>query len=245
MSGSLKSRIGIGLVVAAAIFGAAILIPRLLKFTVLSRIAATQAIELGLAILAIVILGKAKFADYGFRLPRPDRPIGGALMRWIPVGLLALAVGAAATVSTLATGGAGNPIAKQLTFPQILLFVMLLSSTIEEIFMRGFLQSHIALGETVDPAAPRKFIDRPTWISAAAFASMHLILLASGMDIAGLVITLLFTFAVGLIAGTQRSRTGSLVPAIGVHLLANAGGMLGGIIYAVISVATGHGLPGQ
>lgn len=39
-------------------------------------------------------------------------------------------------------------------------------------------------------------------------------------------ITVFFAFVLGLVAGYQRERTGSLVPAIMVHMFANVGGSL-------------------
>jgi len=46
-------------------------------------------------------------------------------------------------------------------------------------------------------------------------------------------------------AGYLRSSTGSLVPAIVAHFLANVGGMIGGIIYAIICILTGGSPPGM
>lgn len=245
MKSSLTARIATALIVFAIIFGIATVIPHLFISAVIPRIATTQALELGLALAAIIILGRGRFADYGFRWPRPERPWTEAVLHWIPTGLLAIALGAVATLAVLLTGAHGNPLLKKLNLPEIILFVWIFSSTIEEIFTRGFLQSHIALGIPVDPSSRPPRIDLPTWISAAAFASMHLVLLASGAGLKTIVIILLFTFSVGLLAGHQRARTGSLIPAIGVHLLANVGGVVGGIIYMLIRVITGHGIPGQ
>ncbi len=245
MKDSSAARIATALVVAAIIFGIATMVPKLLVTALVARIACTQALELGLALLAIAILGHGRFRDYGFRVPQPDRPTGAALLRWIPIGLLALGIGAVTSVVVLATHAIGNQLLKELKIWQVILFVWLFSSTIEEIFTRGFLQSHIALGIAADPSARPPRIGAPAWISAAAFASMHLILLTSGVELKSVVIILSFTFSLGLLAAQQRARTGSLVPAIGVHMLGNVGGMVGGIIYSVISVLSGHGMPGQ
>ncbi len=65
----------------------------------------------------------------------------------------------------------------------------------------------------------------------------------SGADLKTIIIILLFTFSLGLLAGHLRSRSGSLLPAIGVHMLANIGGVMGGIVYTVISIMTGGRAP--
>ncbi len=236
-------RIAVALIVSAAIYGAAMILPRLLFDSFIPRLGTTQALELALSLAAIAIFGRGRFADYGFRMPQPDRPTFAALLRWIPTGLLAISLGAAASIAVLVTGAVGNPLVKQLSPPQILLFIWIFSSTIEEVFTRGFLQGHLQPGSPVAADIKPSFVDFPTVISAAAFACMHLVLIASGVDWKTVVIILLFTFSLGLVAGRQRSRTGSLVPAIGVHMLGNVGGLVGGILYAIVSIATGHGMP--
>ncbi len=243
MSTSASSRIVSTFAVGFAIFIVAILLPKFFLNGAVPKIATTQALELTLSVLAIAILGKARFADYGFRWLRGD------YLKVANMGRIALAAGGsaalgmAATGAILITGAQGNPLAKELTLPQIVLFVWLFSSIIEEIFTRGFIQSHIA--QATESSIKFVFfrVQIPVLLSALAFASMHLVLLRSGADLKTLVIILLFTFSVGLLAGHERSRSGSLLPAIGIHMLANIGGMVGGILYGIISVLTGHGIP--
>lgn len=238
-------QITVALVVAVVIFLTAVILPKLFIDRPVPRIATTQALELGLSLLAIAVLGKGRSADYGFRRPILDRPASEALLRWIPVGLGAMALGALATTATLITGAGGNPIAKQLTFLQIILFVWIFSSTIEEIFTRGFLQGHLA------PAVPGSFrflffrVETAAFISALFFSLMHLSLLLSGAGLVSIIILLLFTFSVGLLAGHQRAKTGSLIPAIGVHMLANIGGAFGGVAYMIVLLLTGGRPPGM
>lgn len=238
-------RLATAVVVAIMIFVTAIILPKIFVSRPVARVATTQVLELGLSLSAIAVLGKGRFADYGFRRPRFDRPSSEALLRWIPVGLGAVGLGAAATIVTLILGVGGNPIAKQLTLPQIALFVWILSSTIEEIFTRGFLQSHLA------PATPGSFrflcfrIETAAFIGAVFFSLMHLSLLLSGVGLTTIVILLLFTFSVGLLAGHQRARTDSLIPAVGVHMLANIGGAIGGLAYMIVLLLTGGRPPGM
>ena len=239
MVSSTRFRIATTLIVAVVIFLVAIILPKLLISAATGRLATTQSLELVLSLVAIAVLGKGRFSDYGFCLPHGDRPAGDAFLRWIPVGLLAMALGAVATAATLIAGAGGNPLVKQLSFPQIVLFVWIFSSTIEEIFTRGFIQGHLA------PAMPGSFrflffrIETAAFVSAVFFGLMHLSLLVSGADLKTVIIILLFTFSLGLLAGHQRARTGSLVPAIGVHMLANIGGVIGGMIYMIVLILSG------
>ncbi len=228
---------------AIIIFLVAILLPKLLLTGKIVPLLTTQAAELVLSLGAIMVLGKGRFSDFGFRRPGPDHLSWSALVRWAPVALAALALGAAATGAVLITGATGNPLVKQLTFPQIVLFVWIFSSIIEEIFTRGFLQGYLASATTASVRLLFFRVDLPTLVSALFFACMHLVLLLRGADLATMVIILSFTFSLGLMAGHQRARTGSLIPAIGVHMLANIGGVIGGIVYAIVTIMTGGTLP--
>jgi membrane protease YdiL (CAAX protease family) len=238
-------RIATTLIVAVFIFLVAIILPKIVIPGVTARLATTQSLELILSLAAIALLGKGRFADYGFCLPHTDRPMGEALLRWIPVGLAAMAAGGIATAATLIVGAKGNPIVKQLTLPQIILFVWIFSSTIEEIFTRGFLQGHLAPAGAGSVRLLFFRIETRAFISAVFFALMHLSLLISGADLKTVIIVLLFTFSVGLLAGHQRAKTGSLIPAIAVHMLANIGGVVGGIIYMIVMVTSGGKPPGM
>ena len=144
----------------------------------------------------------------------------------------------------LGLGGTGNPLAKGLSFPQIVLFVWIFSSIIEEVFTRGFLQGHLSVlsGKHMKLLFVR--IELPVLISALFFACMHFTLLFAGVDATTMAVTFLFTFSIGLMAGYLRAKTGSLIPAIAVHMLANIGGMIGGIIYTLINYMITGKLPG-
>ncbi|MBN2433582.1 MAG: CPBP family intramembrane metalloprotease [Acidobacteria bacterium] len=218
--------VGLTLLVGYLIFIAAVGLPKFL-LSGTAALLATQALELVLALGAIALLGKRDFAGYGFR-----KAVPGTARSMILPGVAALALGAAATALMVLNGGQGNPVARQLNFPQIVLFVWIFSSIIEEIFTRGFIQGNLA--SLSDVRISR--LPLPVLISALFFCSMHLSLLLAGLDLVSLLIILAFTFGVGLLAGWQRYASGSLWPAVGIHFLANVGGMIGGIIVAIITV---------
>jgi len=230
--------------VAVAIFFIAVVIPKLAISGHIPALATTQGLELLLALLAIIIFGKGRFADYGFCLPKKDSASPHGSSRWVLISLTAPLLGIPASILILALGGSGNPAAKNLALPQIILFVWIFSSVIEEIFTRGFLQGHLSglSGKYIDFRLLR--IELPVLISASFFACIHLVLLMIGADAITIAVTLLFTFSIGLMAGHLRQKTGSLIPAIAVHMLANIGGMIGGIIYAIINYMITGKMPG-
>ena len=242
MDSNTNSRVIVALVVAIGIFFLAVVLPKLLLSSAVPTLATTQALELLLSLLAIAILGRRRFADYGFCLPNrgvtsPNKK------RWVGISLTAPLLGIAATSAILVLGGKGNPIVRSLTLPQIILFIWVFSSAIEEVFTRGFLQGHLSglSGRYANLLLFR--VELPVLISALFFASMHLVLLYVGADAITTSVTLLFTFSIGLMAGHLRARTGSLIPAIVVHMLANFGGMIGGIIYTFINFLITGELP--
>jgi len=239
-----NSQVTTALSVAIGIFFIAIVLPKLLFSSVLPGVMTTQGLELFLSLLAIVIFGKSKFSEYGFCQPKVSQQPAKGRSRWIRISLTAPLLGMVATLLILGLGGNGNPLVKSLTFPQIVLFVWVFSSIIEEVFTRGFLQGHLSV------LSGRYFrllffrIELPVMISGLFFACMHFGLLFRGVDATTMAVTFLFTLSIGLMAGYLRAKTGSLIPAIAVHILANIGGMIGGVIYVLINLMITGKLPG-
>ena len=241
---SITTRVTTALSVAVGIFLIAIVLPKILFSGTLPRLATTQGLELLLTLLAIVVLGRSKFSEYGFCKPRASQPPAEGGVRWVRICLTAPLLGMVATPMILGLGGTGNPLVKSLSFPQIVLFIWILSSTIEEVFTRGFLQGHLSVlsGKHIKLLFLR--VELPVLISALFFACMHFSLLLAGVDALTMAVTFFFTLSIGLMAGYLRAKTGSLIPAIAVHLLANIGGMIGGVVYALVNYMITGKLPG-
>ena len=243
MSTNSTSRITAALSIAIGIFLIAVLLPQSLFSSVLPGMMTTQGLELVLSLLAIVVFGKSKFAEYGFCLPGANQQPVRVKTRWIRISMMAPLLGVVATPLILGLGGRGNPLIKDLSFPQIVLFVWIFSSIIEEVFTRGFLQGHLTVlsGKYFKLLFIR--IEMPVMISAVFFACMHFVLLSVGIDAITMTVVFLFTLSIGLMAGHLRARTGSLIPAIVVHILANIGGMIGGVIFTFASFLITGELP--
>jgi membrane protease YdiL (CAAX protease family) len=237
-------RVATALTVAVVIFVVAVLLPKLILSSAVPRLITTQALELLLSLAAIIVLGKNKFADYGFSTPGARQQGNGTGTRWVGICLTAPLLGIVATPLILVLGGGGNPLVRSLSIPQMILFVWISSSIIEEVFTRGFLQGHVSVlgGSYVKLLFFR--VELPVLISALFFASMHFVLLLTGVDAITMLVIFLFTFSLGLLAGYLRAKTGSLIPAIVAHVLANIGGMIGGIVYSLINFMITGKLPG-
>jgi membrane protease YdiL (CAAX protease family) len=243
MTGSRNSKVITAIAVAIGIYLIAVVLPKFIVAGAITRIMTTQGLELALSILAIAIVGKGKFSAYGFCRPRTDSQTNKPAFKWVHISLMAPLLGIVTTPLILGCGGNGNPLAKTLSFPQIVLFVWVFSSIIEEVFTRGFLQGHLSDLSGNYLKLPIGRIELPVLISALFFACMHFVLLLAGADIVTMLFTFLFTLSIGLMAGYLRAKTGSLIPAIVVHILANIGGMIGGIAFALVNYAITGNLP--
>ncbi|HVG23361.1 MAG TPA: type II CAAX endopeptidase family protein [Thermoanaerobaculia bacterium] len=180
----------------------------------------TKLIMLVEAFIAM-FLARRPLSDFGFR--RSD-----GRSRALIFG--AFVLGAAATLLILSLGLKGlSSVMKGHTFVQIVLFVWLWSSIVEEIFVRGWLQSTIARQGLSERATIA--------ISALFFGSLHLSLLRTSVEPASVACIVTFTTILGFICATLRQRTRSLLPSILAHIGFNVGGMFGGIAWMIATKA--------
>jgi membrane protease YdiL (CAAX protease family) len=176
------------------------------------------------------MLTRRPWREMGWQRARP----GGRKWLWYLIAAVAMGL---ATIVMILTGHR-HPIAAQLTFPQIIVTVWLLSSISEEIFVRGLVQSWIAAPLEPDRATPRCVIIA----SAALFGGLHVPLIWKGGGALGGGVIVAATFVLGWAAAEIRARSASLLHAIAVHIVGNMAalpfGIAGAIIYYVI-----HGHP--
>jgi membrane protease YdiL (CAAX protease family) len=214
----------------------ALVLPKLLVPGVVPSLLTTQVLELILALLAIGILGKGRFFEYGFRLPRIAQFSLTAVVKWILIAFAAVAMGALTALVTILSGAGGHPILQQLSLPQIMLFTWVFASIVEEILVRGFIQGHLSPWNETNVKLLLFQVSVPTLVGALFFGVMHTILLLAGADALTTIIIVIFTFSLGLLAGHQRAKSESLIPAIILHTLANIGSVLSGVVYAILTV---------
>jgi membrane protease YdiL (CAAX protease family) len=193
---------------------------------------AQTAVQLSMLILslgAILVLSRGHLAEYGFQSPR--------YVRWVRLCLAALVVGVGSTLVTVLAGAGEHPLEEETSFLQIVWQVWLLASVSEEVLARGLVQGFLATLNEDRVQAAGVQIRVPALVSALFFAAMHLMLLAQGAGGAFVTIAVVSALLVGLLAGHSRAESGSLLPAVVVHALANVGGVMGGMVIGMVTMA--------
>lgn len=171
---------------------------------------------------AMALFGEGHWKDFGFQKAQ------GAWGKFVFYGLL---LGIVMTLAVLASPGKG--MGQGAGNFQILVLTLVAHSSAEEIFMWGWLQGFL------QPLSARRVklgfvtVSVPVLTGALAFGAMHLPAVLR-IDAWTTVIILASTTSLGLLAGIIRERTGSLLPAIWVHLAGNAGGILGGLVFLAL-----------
>lgn len=175
-----------------------------------------------LSIIIMLVAGKGKLARYGFRLAKN--------VQLKQIILWGLGLGIISTLSESSLPGKESIVPGELTFLQMVVFIWLYASICEEVFVRGLIQSSLSRLAKYGFMVWKKRISLPVLISALLFGLVHLVQSAMGAGGYQVLSTVLFAFVLGLVAGYQREKTGSLVPAILAHMFANAGGSLTGYV---------------
>ena len=175
-----------------------------------------------LSILLILVLCRGDISRYGL--------MTGKNIQFPRIILIGLTVGIIGTfvASVVPEGGSVEP--EYGSFINLVIGVWILASISEEVFTRGLIQGYLdPLGGT-GFSLGRMRISLPVFISGLFFSLMHFAVLSTGASVFPVVIIVLFAFALGIIAGYYREKSGSLIPAIMVHMCANIGGWLADLI---------------
>jgi membrane protease YdiL (CAAX protease family) len=171
---------------------------------------------LALSILLILALSRGKISTYGFKLSRNIQPK--------QILLLGFSLGVIGALVQSQIPDKSPAFMKNFTFPQIVIFIWIYASISEEILTRGLIQGYLAPLSKYRFTVFKSCISLPMLVSALFFALMHMALLTMGMANATVYVIVSFAFILGIIAGYYREKTESLIPAIIVHMLSNAGG---------------------
>jgi membrane protease YdiL (CAAX protease family) len=166
--------------------------------------------------LILFILGKGKLGQYGYKLP--------VNFSFSQIVILPLAVGVIANVILTFMPTAESFAPEGYTFGHIVVFIWLYASICEEIYTRGLIQGY--LKPLADHALTvfKIRLSLPVIIAAAFFSLIHLMAFATTLNPFALVVFLIIAFILGLIAGYQLEKTGSLLPAVIVHMMFNISG---------------------
>jgi len=178
------------------------------------RLVVTLVISVGL----LALLSRGRLSAYGFRVPGEF-----SLPR---LAILSVAVaGVTFFAMRLASGSGGGGIAPRPMLYHVA-FSWLLASVAEEVLSRGLVQGILtplgSRGVTVKGVR----LSLPVIGAAAFFGATHLIMGSSGIRISTVAVVVPGAFVLGLVAGYYRELTGSLLPAVLAHLLANMTGTL-------------------
>lgn len=193
-----------------------------------------KALLILLSIAAIKFVLKISLAEAGFKKSTEKWKKGKIIFS-------GMGLGAAATILIFFTPAEGVPLVKQLNVLEFLLVVIIWSSIAEEIFIRGFLQSYLKPLEQNKVNFLGFQCSVPVLTCALIFSGMHLSLLFAGADYYTVVFTLITTFLLGLLAGLFREKYDSVIPSVITHMLFNVGGILAGIVIAILfKIITGE-----
>jgi membrane protease YdiL (CAAX protease family) len=176
----------------------------------------THFVMAGLAIAAMYLISGGRWAEFGFGL-------GG--FHWSPTLLLWVLPTAVLTIMQLAASrGRPSDDPHQLGPVQTVLRVWIVASIAEEVLTRGLIQGLLAPLSTTGFRVGQELVSVSILLAALAFAALHVVLVRKMGAKAAPIIVL--AFLLGCVAGVYRQATGSLIPAVIVHMLFNIGGTI-------------------
>ncbi|MCK4631761.1 MAG: CPBP family intramembrane metalloprotease [candidate division Zixibacteria bacterium] len=168
------------------------------------------------AFLLILLVSRGRISLYGFKVARD--------LTWGRVVLLGLGLGVLMSAVGLLLAPDKHPSMQDFSFLQTVVIIWIGASIAEEVLTRGLVQSFLAPLQKHGISVAGIRISLPVLVAALFFGLMHTGLLAIGASGSLVALIVVFAFFVGLVAGYYREKTGSLIPAIVVHVMANVGG---------------------
>ncbi|KPJ72659.1 hypothetical protein AMJ52_05655 [candidate division TA06 bacterium DG_78] len=183
------------------------------------------------SILIILIINKGTLSHYGFTLGENVRYVKVIIVSFI-VGIVTMLItGIAANIlQSIFPIGGGEHFASNYSFLETVFRVWILASISEEVLTRGLIQGFLMPLKKYGFKIFKRFMSVPILISALFFGAMHIMLLTTGMNVYMVLAVVVTCFILGLLAGYYREKTGSLIPAIIVHMVFNIGGALLGLL---------------
>ena len=206
------------------------------KFTELNFYTENTVFKLYILIFSIVfilILNKGSLKNYGFtRAVSIKYPkmilitIGITIASFVVGGILFMGI-----LSNVFPTENTKAFPEQESIIEMILTIWIWSSICEEVLVRGLMQGFMNHIKT------RKILglSLPVIISGVFFGCMHLGLLTAGMGHWFVSFIVFNTTVIGLLAAFYREKSGSLIPPILIHFLANFIGSVPLIIKMIIS----------
>lgn len=169
------------------------------------------------SIILILIINKGKLSGYGFKW-NMKIPI-------VKVVFICLLLGfTASLINLIDKNNQADFPSSDFSFIEKVLFIWLWASICEEVLTRGLIQGFLYPLKHIGFQFLHRYISLPVIIGAVFFGLMHLILLTLGISFLAVLDIVFFGIILGIIAGYYREQTGSIVPAIIVHMCFNIGG---------------------
>jgi len=221
------------LVVTSLVVSTGVLSEIMERWAWLSAGTVSQFSMLAASLLLILGLSRGRLGDYGFR-PATGREVRLALIYGSAVAVAVHVV--LAVVWRLIPPSSGHPELAGASFLRIVITVWVIASICEEIFLRGLVQSFLDPLKEIGTTVFGIRFSLPVVTGAVLFGAMHIMLLTLGTGgalVGGIVGS---AIALGMVAGYFRERSGSLLPAIVIHMLFN--------IYGSVSHYIQQGLMG-
>jgi len=181
--------------------------------------AITHTTMLILSLILIYLFSKGKVSTYGLKSVSL-KCLGG------PILVGAIVSGVLYAVGNLLSLNGEPDFLQEFSLLQIMVLICVYASIAEEFLTRGFLLGFLAPLAGYRVAIYKFYISLPVLVAALFFGLMHVVLLTSGVTYLSVLFIVLSAIILGIIAGYYREKTGSLIPAIIVHMLFNAWGVV-------------------
>ena len=196
----------------------------------------TQIVFLIVSLVLMYLFSKRNVATYGIKSVNMSLVVRPVLISiivssvFIGIGMVVVMAGGALTERSVDPGmGIGGML-------KIILSVWILASISEEVFFRGLLQSFLAPLKDYGFKLLNSHISIPVTISALGFGLAHVVLL-NILSTRMAILIIINATILGFIAGYYREKTGSLIPAILVHMTFNVVGNITVVIITKIMLS--------
>ncbi len=218
-----------GMTLAIVIFLLSNIIGRVIDLNIdfLGNAFYTYSTMLLLSVLTLFIL--KKHVDYKISLPNLKK-----LLKPIVFGFCAsFIVNVSISLIIIISGNKieGMEIITKMTPFEVIIFIFIYASVVEEILFRGFLLNILKPMNAYGIMLFVRKICFPVIISAIMFGSSHLILITTGAGFLLLLKTIIFTTIIGLVAGYYQEKYNNNAYAIAVHMSGNLLVVFGSIYF--------------